>query len=76
VLRNNSGAGGTLSLTKIGSGTQTLTGTNTYTGLTTVSEGMLVISGSLTASNLSITGTLSGSAPGSSFRIEAFLSPA
>ncbi len=34
-----------VSLTKIGSGTQTLSGTNSYTGLTTVSAGTLAVSG-------------------------------
>ena len=37
-------SGGTL--TKLGSGTLTLTGANTYSGLTTVSAGKLVIQGS------------------------------
>ena len=39
--------GGALSLTKIGTGTQTLTGTNTYSGATTVNGGTLVFSGFL-----------------------------
>jgi fibronectin-binding autotransporter adhesin len=41
VLRN--GATGLLHLTKIGSGTQTLTNANTYTGTTTVSGGTLAL---------------------------------
>jgi len=44
VIANNTGTGGTLALTKTGSGTQTLTGTNTYSGVTTVSGGSLVVS--------------------------------
>jgi fibronectin-binding autotransporter adhesin len=40
VLQNGSG---TVALTKVGSGTQTLTGTNTYSGTTTVSAGTLQI---------------------------------
>ena len=46
-----SGTGG--ALTKIGSGTFTLTGTNTYTGSTTVSNGTLLVNGS-TASTSSV----------------------
>ena len=44
VIENGSG-GGTLALTKIGSGSQTLVGTrpNTYTGLTTVNGGTLTL---------------------------------
>jgi autotransporter-associated beta strand protein len=61
TIRNNSGTGGTLGLTKIGSGTQTLGGTNTYSGITTVSQGALLISGSLTLSNLDVSATLGGS---------------
>ncbi len=38
---------GAISLQKLGEGTQILGGTNTYTGTTTVSEGGLVINGSL-----------------------------
>jgi autotransporter-associated beta strand protein len=42
VIENNTGSGGTLALSKIGSGTQTLSGSNTYTGGTIVSAGALV----------------------------------
>lgn len=45
VIEDGTG-GGTLALTKVGTGTQTLTGTrpNTYTGLTTVNGGTLTLS--------------------------------
>lgn len=46
VLRDNSGTGGTLALTKRGAGAQTLTGANTYSGATNVSAGSLLINGS------------------------------
>ncbi|MBV9275684.1 MAG: autotransporter domain-containing protein [Verrucomicrobia bacterium] len=38
---------GTLALTKVGTGTLTLTGTNTYTGTTTVDNGSLIVDGSI-----------------------------
>jgi autotransporter-associated beta strand protein len=41
VIEDNSGTGGTLALTKIGTGTLTLSGSNTYSGPTTVSVGTL-----------------------------------
>jgi autotransporter-associated beta strand protein len=59
-----------LSLTKAGSGTQTLGGTNTYMGLTTISNGTLRVDGSLAAGSavsvesagtLGGTGTVNGS---------------
>ena len=40
---------GLVSISKIGSGRQTLGGINTYTGPTTVSDGMLLVDGSLTS---------------------------
>ncbi|TAL01607.1 MAG: hypothetical protein EPO07_08210, partial [Verrucomicrobia bacterium] len=42
-----SNASGTLSLTKFGSGTATLSGANTFTGTTTVTAGTLTMSGTL-----------------------------
>jgi len=43
-IRNTTG---TLNLTKIGTGSQTLSGTNSYSGTTTVNGGTLVVSGAL-----------------------------
>ncbi|KJC34234.1 autotransporter [Bradyrhizobium sp. LTSP849] len=65
-----SGTGG--GLTKVGTGTLTLTGTNTYTGATTVSAGTLALSGfgSLSSSSVvTVNGTLdiSGLTPLDSF---------
>lgn len=55
-------AGTTGAVTKIGSGTWTLTGTNSYTGPTTVSNGTLVVNGVLTNANVVVAGgTLAGS---------------
>ena len=53
VIKDNSGSGGTLALTKTGSGTQTLSGANTYSGLTTISGGSLALGtgGSITNSS-------------------------
>ena len=48
VIRNTTGG---LSLTKIGSGTMTLTGANTYTGATTVQGGLLVLQGNSQSSS-------------------------
>jgi autotransporter-associated beta strand protein len=55
-----SGSGG---LTKVGSGTLTLSGNNTYTGSTTVNGGTLLVNGSLASSNVVVStgATLGGS---------------
>lgn len=67
ILRNGSGSGDVLSVTKAGAGTQVLTGTsNTYSGGTTISAGTLLVnnaSGSGTgvgAVTVNGTGTLGG----------------
>jgi autotransporter-associated beta strand protein len=50
VLRDGGQNGGTgSSLTKIGSGTLTLSGTNTYTGATIIKGGVLQVDGSITS---------------------------
>jgi autotransporter-associated beta strand protein len=53
---------GTGRLTKLGTGTLTLSGANTYTGSTTITEGLLVVNGSLAGSvSIGANGRLGGS---------------
>jgi len=52
----NGGLVGTMKLTKAGAGRLTLTGTNGYTGTTLVSEGALLVNGSLPNSPMTIRG--------------------
>jgi autotransporter-associated beta strand protein len=58
IIADNTGTGGTLALTKTGTGTLTLSGPNTYTGDTTVSAGTLVLTDN--AQLRFVTGTTSG----------------
>jgi len=46
AINANIGGGGTVPLTKTGTGTFTLSGVNAYTGTTTVNAGTLIVSGS------------------------------
>lgn len=75
VIKNSAG---TLSLTKVGNGTLTLSGTNTYTGETKVDEGKLVVNGSISTS-LSTTvasgATLAGSGTMGAATISGILAP-
>ena len=63
VIGNSSFGGSAFSITKVGSGTQTLTGTNTYNGATIVTSGVLAVNGSLgfTTTTIGSGATLQGS---------------
>jgi len=67
LIKDNGGTGGSMSVTKIGNGMQTLAGANTYTGPTNVNGGILSVTGSLSGSgavnvntSASVAGTLAG----------------
>ncbi len=51
IVNNDTGTGGTVSITKAGAATWELSGTNAYTGATTVNGGTLLVSGSLSGSS-------------------------
>ncbi|MGO4670237.1 autotransporter domain-containing protein [Bosea sp. 2RAB26] len=55
---SSGGAGGLLGITKVGSGTLSLTGTSTYSGTTTISGGVLEAASSAALGNGSATNTL------------------
>ena len=61
VLADNTNAGGgTLGLTKVGSGTETLTGASAYSGATTVNIGTLSLIGAATLANTTAVAVNSG----------------
>lgn len=55
ILSNGGASGSTLSLTKTGPGTQTLSGANTYTGATSINGGTLALTGTATLPSSTIT---------------------
>ncbi len=66
IIQNGSG---TVALTKVGNGLQTLAGANTYTGPTNVNGGILAITGSLSGTgvvNVNTSATSSGALAGAS----------
>lgn len=63
VIQNSqSGSNAIVALTKIGSGTQTLSGANTYVGTTNINAGTLQIGAGSTTGALSASSTITGSA--------------
>jgi autotransporter-associated beta strand protein len=46
IIANNTSGNGTVSVEKVGAGTQTLSGANTYTGVTNITNGTLALGGS------------------------------
>ncbi len=54
LILNNTGSGGTLALTKIGAGVETLTESNTYSGVTIINNGTLALSGAGAIGNSTI----------------------
>jgi autotransporter-associated beta strand protein len=80
TIRNNAGTGGTIALTKIGAGTQTLSGANTYSGPTTISGGTLLVNGAhTTAGNYSVAANAilggTGSIAGGNITADGTISP-
>ena len=61
----NSNYGSAYSITKAGSGTQTLSGANTYTGTTTINGGTLIIDGNQASATGAMTINANGSLAGS-----------
>jgi len=74
VRDNPNDANGRINLVKAGTGTWTISGPNTYTGTTTVSEGTLLVSGSIgSSSGTTVTGsgTIAGGGIVSTMTVEA-----
>jgi autotransporter-associated beta strand protein len=69
----NGGAGGVTSITKVGTGTWTLTGASTHTGTTLVNAGAMIVNGSFGASPVSVS---SGATLGGSGTLGALVSTA
>jgi fibronectin-binding autotransporter adhesin len=59
AIENNTGTGGSVALSKTGTGTITLSGANTFTGATAVTNGALALGagGSLGGTNVTLSGT-------------------
>jgi fibronectin-binding autotransporter adhesin len=85
IQNNNTAIGALVSVTKTGVGTWVLAGDSTYTGATTVSDGTLVVDGSLGATAVTVNGGAFGGsgaigstlnlASGSSFYVSDLIDP-
>jgi autotransporter-associated beta strand protein len=79
VFADNNGGVLTAGVTKVGTGTWTLSGTNTYTGATTVTNGKLIVNGSISTSAVTVQsgGTLGGTGTVGSVTVQSggYISP-